>query len=535
MSMEMNAAREVIESGKAVLGVEFGSTRIKAVLIGPDNAPLASGGYGWENSLIHNIWTYGEDEIWTGLQECYKDLLKDVKEKYGVSVKKLNSIGFSGMMHGYMAFNKDGELLVPFRTWRNNITQQATEILTELFQYNIPQRWSIAHLYQAILNGEEHVSEIDYMTTLAGYVHWKLTGRRVVGVGEASGMFPIDVETKTYYAHMVEKFDQLDDVKKYPWKLLDIMPQVLVAGENAGHLTEAGAKLLDVSGELEAGIALCPPEGDAGTGMAATNSVGQRTGNVSAGTSVFSMIVLEKELSRVYPELDMVTTPSGDLVAMVHCQNCTSDLNAWVGIFKEFAESFGMEVDMNKLFETLYRKALEGDADCGGLLSYCYFSGEHITGFTEGRPLFVRKPDSKFNLANFMRAHLYTSLGALKTGHDLLMKNEHVRVDRITGHGGLFKTKGVGQRVLAAAFNAPVAVMETAGEGGAWGIALLAAYMQNKEEGETLEAFLADKVFGGDAGSIMEPIPEDVEGYEVFIQRYKEGLAIEQAAVEHLI
>lgn len=532
MGME---AKEIIESGQAVLGIEFGSTRIKAVLIGPDNAPIASGGYGWENSLVNNIWTYAEEEVWVGLKECYADLLKDVKEKYGVSIKKLKSIGFSGMMHGYMAFDKEGKLLVPFRTWRNNITYDATVILTDLFQFNIPQRWSIAHLYQAILNGEEHVADIDYLTTLAGYVHWKLTGQRVMGVGEASGMFPIDSETKTYYADMVEKFDALENVQKYPWKLEEIMPKVMVAGENAGYLTEEGAKLLDPSGELEAGIPMCPPEGDAGTGMVATNSVAQRTGNVSAGTSVFSMIVLEKALSKVYQELDMVTTPGGEAVAMVHCQNCTSDLNAWVGIFKEFAESFGIEVDMNQLYGTLYNKALEGDVDCGGLLSYCYFSGEHITGFQEGRPLFVRKPDSKFTLANFMRTHLYSCLGALKTGHDLLMKNEHVRVDRITGHGGLFKTKGVGQGILAAAFNAPVAVMETAGEGGAWGIALLASYMENKEEGETLEAFLAEKVFGGDAGSIMEPVEADVEGYETFIERYKEGLAIEHAAVDHLI
>ena len=443
-------------------------------------------------------------------------------------------MGFSAMMHGYMAFDKDGKLLVPFRTWRNSTTGPAAEALTELFQYNIPQRWSISHLYQAILNGEEHVKDVAYITTLAGYIHWQLTGEKVLGVGDASGMFPIDPETKTYDAGMIQKFNALVADKNYPWKLEEILPKVLVAGENAGVLTEEGAKLLDGSGTLQAGIMLCAPEGDAGTGMAATNSVAKRTGNVSAGTSVFAMVVLENELKKVYPEIDLVTTPDGSLVGMVHANNCTSDLNAWVGLFREFAENFGIDVDMDKLFEMLYNKALEGDADCGGLLSYGYLSGENITNVTEGRPMFVRLPKSNFNLANFMRVHLFTALGALKVGMDILLKEEHVEIDSILGHGGLFKTKGVGQSILAAAINAPVSVMETAGEGGPWGMALLASYMARREEGETLKDYLADKVFAGNAGTSMEPDAKDVEGFEAFIQRYKEGVAIEKAAAAHL-
>ena len=414
------------------------------------------------------------------------------------------------------------------------MTQQASDELTELFQFNIPQRWSIAHLYQAMLNKEEHVSKIKFQTTLAGYIHWKLTGKKVLGVGEASGMFPIDMNTKTYNATMVEKFNEKVVEKGYSWKLEEIFPEVLSAGDAAGVLTEEGAKLLDTTGTLEAGVPVCPPEGDAGTGMTATNSIAKRTGNVSAGTSVFAMVVLEKELSKVYKEIDMVTTPTGSPVAMVHCNNCTSDLNAWVGLFKEFAEAFGIEVDMNKLFGTLYNKALEGEKDCGGLLAYNYFSGEHITGFEAGRPLFARTPDSKLSLANFMRVHLYTALGALKTGLDILLKEENVKLDKILGHGGLFKTKGVGQKIMAGAVGVPVSVMETAGEGGAWGIALLASYMVNKAENETLDDYLNSKVFAGNAGSEMEPDAEDVKGFDAFIERYKKGLPIERAAVESL-
>lgn len=530
----MSTAMKCISEGKAVLGIEFGSTRIKAVLIDEDYNPIASGAHDWENRLENGIWTYSLDDTWTGLQDCYSKLVEDVKAQYGVTLTRFAAIGFSAMMHGYMPFNKEGELMVPFRTWRNTLQEQASNELTKLFNFHIPQRWSIAHLYQAILNGEEHVKDIDYITTLEGYIHWKLTGKKVLGIGENSGMFPIDSETKYYNKKMIAQFDELVADKGFPWKLEDIMPGVLVAGEDAGVLTEEGAKLLDVSGNLEAGIPLCPPEGDAGTGMVATNAVAVRTANVSAGTSSFSMAVLEKDLSQAYDEIDLVTTPTGAAVAMVHCNNCTSDLNAWVNIFKEFAESFGMKVDMNELFGTLYNKAMEGDADCGGLLAYNYFSGEHITGFEEGRPLFVRKPDSKFNLANFMRVHLLTSLGVLKVGNDILAK-EGVKLDKITGHGGLFKTPVVGQKLLAAALNCPVTVMETAGEGGAWGIALLAAYMVQKEEGETLEAFLDKKVFAGEEGTTLAPDAKDVEGFNEFIKRYNAGLVIERAAVESLV
>ena len=530
----MSDAKNTIMNGKAVLGIELGSTRIKAVLVDEKNTPIASGAHDWENRLENGIWTYALEDVWAGLQDCYRKMTEDVKKQYGVTVEKLGAIGFSAMMHGYLAFNKKGELLVPFRTWRNTITQQASEALTEAFQFHVPQRWSIAHLYQAILNGEAHVPDVDYITNLDGYIHWQLTGERVVGVGSASGMFPIDYHTRTYYASMIDKFNQLTAPKGYPWKVEEILPKVLVAGDQAGILSAEGAKLLDPTGTLQAGCPLCPPEGDAGTGMAATNSVKQRTGNVSAGTSVFAMLVLEKELQKVYEEIDMVTTPSGDAVAMVHCNNCTSDLNAWVNLFKEFAESFGIKADMDQLFGTLYRKALEGDKDCGGLLAYNYFSGEHITGFEEGRPLFVRMPDSKFSLANFMRTHLYTSLGALKVGMDILMKEEHAVIDRITGHGGLFKTKGVGQSILAGAMGAAVSVMKTAGEGGAWGIALLASYMIQKEEGETLEDYLQEKVFGGEEGEKMEPAPEDVQGFDAFIRRYQAGFPIERAAVDSM-
>lgn len=526
--------KNLLEEGKGILGIEFGSTRIKAVLIDEKGTPLASGSHEWENRLTDGIWTYTLDDIWSGLADCYADLAFDVKKKYDVVLKKFASIGFSAMMHGYLAFDKEGELLVPFRTWRNTITEEAAAKLSEVFQYNIPQRWSIAHLYQAILKKEEHVAKIDFLTTLAGYVHWKLTGEKVLGVGDASGMFPIDCKSGNYDQNMIRKFDELTEPCGYGWKLSDILPKVLSAGENAGTLTSEGAKLLDVSGNLEAGILLCPPEGDAGTGMVATNSVGVRTGNVSAGTSVFAMVVLEKELSKVYPEIDLVTTPDGALVAMVHCNNCTSDLNAWVNLFDEFAKSIGAAIDKNQLFSVLYHKALEGDADCGGLISYNYFSGEPVTGFDEGAPLFVRKADQTFNLANFMRTHLYSSLAALKAGLDLLFKEEDVKVDEMFGHGGLFKTKGVGQRIAAAAMNTPVSVMETAGEGGAWGIALLASYMQNKEEGEELQDFLNHKIFAGQKGEKLLPVKEDVEGFDQFMIRYKKGLAIEHAAVDAL-
>lgn len=532
--MKKEMIKSLIENGKTVLGLEFGSTRIKAVLVDEAHNPIASGDHEWENRLENGYWTYSLDDIWKGLQDSYQKLAKDVLEKYDTELTTIGAIGFSAMMHGYMAFDKEGTLLVPFRTWRNSTTGPAAKALTELFNYNIPLRWSISHLYQAILNGEEHVPSLSYVTTLSGYIHWQLTGNRVLGVGDASGMFPINPQTKDYDEEMVQKFDSLIAEKNYSWKLRDIFPKVLVAGEQAGVLTEEGAKLLDVSGKLKGGIPLCAPEGDAGTGMVATNSVAKRTGNVSAGTSVFAMVVLERELSKVYPEIDLVTTPDGSLVGMAHANNCTSDLNAWVGIFKEFAEAFGIEVDMNKLFGTLYNKALEGDPDCGGLLSYGYLSGENITDVSEGRPLFVRRPESNFNLANFMRSHLFTALGALKIGMDILLKEEGVEIDSLLGHGGLFKTKGVGQSILAAAVNAPVSVMETAGEGGPWGMALLASYMLRREENESLQDYLANKVFAGSEGTSMDPDPKDVAGFEEFIERYKKGIAVEQAAVTAL-
>lgn len=527
----MMNAKQTIEAGKAILGIEFGSTRIKAVLIDEQNKPIAQGAHEWENQLKDGLWTYSIDAVWSGLQDCYADLRNDVKRQYDCEIESLAAIGFSAMMHGYMAFDAEQQLLVPFRTWRNTNTGAAAAELSELFQYNIPLRWSISHLYQCILDNEAHVSAIKYLTTLAGYVHWQLTGEFVLGVGDASGMLPVDPQTKTYDATMVEKFDQLVAPKGFSWKLLDILPRVLVAGENAGSLTAEGAKRLDPSGHLKAGIPLCPPEGDAGTGMVATNAVKQRTGNVSAGTSSFSMIVLEKPLSKPYEKIDMVTTPDGSLVAMVHCNNCTSDLNAWVNLFREYQQLLGVPVDMNEVFSKLYNHALEGDADCGGLISYNYISGEPVTGLSEGCPLFVRSANDKFTLANFMRAHLHAAVGVLKIGNDILFKQEKVEVDRITGHGGLFKTKGVGQRILAAALNSPISVMETAGEGGAWGIALLAAYLTNGKS-QSLADYLEQVVFAGNTGVEIAPTPEDVAGFDRYIQNYMAALPAEQAAVE---
>ena len=523
-------AKEIIKAGKAILGIEFGSTRIKAVLIDEENNPIAQGSHEWENQLLDGHWTYSIEAIWHGVQDCYADLRHDVTEKYGEEITSLAAIGFSAMMHGYMAFNKAGEILVPFRTWRNTNTGEAAKALSALFNYNIPLRWSISHLYQCVLNNEEHVKDIDFITTLAGYIHWQLTGERVLGIGDASGMLPIDPDTKSYNATMVEKFRNLVAEKNYPWDIEQILPTPLVAGENAGALTAEGAARLDVSGHLQAGIPVCPPEGDAGTGMVATNAVRQRTGNVSAGTSSFSMIVLEKDLSKPSEMIDMVTTPDGSLVAMVHCNNCTSDLNAWVNIFKEYQQLLGVKADMNEIFGKLYNHALTGDTDCGGLISYNYFSGEHITGAVEGRPLVVRSANDTFNLANFMRAHLYAAVAVLKLGNDVLFNEEHVKVDRLTGHGGLFKTPGVGQKVLAAALNSPISVMETAGEGGAWGIALLASYLVNKSVGQSLPAFLDEVVFNGNTGIEISPDPKDVEGFNKYIEHYKADLAIEYAA-----
>ena len=525
-------AKSTIETGKAILGIELGSTRIKAVLIDQENKPIAQGSHTWENQLVNGLWTYSIDAIWSGLQDCYADLRSNVKKLYDTEIETLAAIGVSAMMHGYMPFNEKEEILVPFRTWRNTNTGRAAAELSELFVYNIPLRWSISHLYQAILDNEAHVKDIKFLTTLAGYVHWQITGEKVLGIGDASGMLPIDPTTHNYSAEMVAKFDKLIAPKEYSWKLEDILPKVLSAGENAGVLTPEGSKKLDASGHLKAGIPVCPPEGDAGTGMVATNAVKQRTGNVSAGTSSFSMIVLEKDLSKPYEMIDMVTTPDGSLVAMVHCNNCTSDLNAWVNLFKEYQELLGIPVNMDEIYSKLYNIALTGDTDCGGLLSYNYISGEPVTGFADGRPLFVRSANDKFNLANFMRTHLYASVGVLKIGNDILFNEEKIKVDRITGHGGLFRTKGVGQRILAAAINSPISVMETAGEGGAWGIALLGSYLVNNEKKQSLADFLDESVFVGDAGIEVSPTPEDVAGFNTYIENYKAGLPIEEAAVK---
>ena len=526
----MSNAKQTIQEGKAILGIEFGSTRIKAVLIDENNTPIAQGSHEWENQLIDGLWTYRIEAIWNGVQNCYADLRANVKAQYDTEIERLASIGVSAMMHGYMAFNEKEEILAPFRTWRNTNTGAAAAELSKLFNFNIPLRWSISHIYQAILNKEEHVKDITYLTTLAGYIHWQITGKKVLGIGDASGMLPIDSTTKNYCADMVEKFDKLVEPYGYSWKLNDILPQVLSAGEDAGTLTAEGAKRLDISDHLQAGIPVCPPEGDAGTGMVATNAVRKRTGNVSAGTSSFSMIVLEKELSKPYEMIDMVTTPDGSPVAMVHCNNCTSDLNAWVNLFKEYQQLLGIPVDMNEIFGKLYNHALEGDADCGGLISYNYISGEPVTGLAEGRPLFVRSANDKFNLANFMRANLYASVGVLKIGNDILFNQEKIKVDRITGHGGLFKTKGVGQRILAAAINSPISVMETAGEGGAWGIALLASYLVKKADNESLADFLDNNVFAGNTGIEITPTPEDVEGFNKYIKEYQSCLSIEKEA-----
>lgn len=526
--------KEVITKGKTSLGIEFGSTRIKAVLIDDHFEVIASGSYEWENRLEDGFWTYSLDDMLAGLQTAYSEMAQEVEQNYGVTVKTIGSIGFSAMMHGYMAFDKAGELLVPFRTWRNATTSVAARELTELFQFNIPERWSIAHLYQAVLNEERHLQQIDYITTLAGFIHWLLTGEKAIGIGDASGIFPIDESTRDYNQAMIKQFDEQIADKNYPWDLEDILPKIFMGGEQAGELTEAGAHVLDQSGNLQHGIPICPPEGDAGTGMVATNTVRKRTGNVSVGTSVFAMIVLEQDLSKVHTEIDLVTTPNGSPVAMVHANNCSSDLNAWFGLFREFSEAMGHQVETNQLFEVLFNKALEAEPDGGGLLSYGYLSGENITGLEEGRPLFVRSPESNFNLANFMRTHLFTAFGALKIGMEILTKEENVAIDSILAHGGLFKTPVVGQKIVAAAMNVPVSVMGTAGEGGAWGIALLASYMKNKEQNESLEDFLDQKVFAGMDVQQIHPDELDVSGFETFIDRYKQGLAIEQAAVDHL-
>ena len=527
------SAKQTISSGQASLGIEFGSTRIKAVLVDRKCNPIALGTYEWENKLENGLWTYSEEDIKTGLRECYRSLREDVFERYGVEIETLASIGISAMMHGYLAFDKDGKLLVPFRTWRNTNTAEAASKLSALFDFNIPLRWSISHLYQAILNKEEHVSSIASINTLAGFVHTLLTSEKVLGVGDASGMLP--VEGLSYRSDMIEKFSSLDEVKgRFDWRLEEILPRILPAGSPAGRLTEEGAALLDDSGKLRPGVPFCPPEGDAGTGMVATNAVRVRTGNVSAGTSSFSMIVLEKPLSRPYEMIDMVTTPDGAPVAMVHCNNCTSELNAWVGLFREFASLYtDKEADVNRIYSLLYNNSIEkGDADCGGLVSYNYLSGEPVTGFSQGRPLFVKSATDSFSLANFFRCQLYASVAVLKYGNDILFGAEGVKVDRITAHGGLFKTRGVGQRVLSAAMSSPISVMETASEGGAWGIAVLAAYMLDGQ-GLSLADYLDSKVFADAKVETLCASGEEIRGFEEYMRNYNACLAVERAAVEN--
>jgi sugar (pentulose or hexulose) kinase len=531
--IDANAAQlaDAISAGRTALGIEFGSTRIKAVLTGEDHTPIAVGFHDWENQFVDRLWTYSEAAIWEGLQSCYAAMAADVQQRYGVSLTTIGAFGVSAMMHGYLAFDDADAMLVPFRTWRNTITEQASSELSGLFGHNIPQRWSIAHLYQAILNDEPHLPGVAHLNTLAGFVHHRLTGRRVLGVGDASGMFPIDVATGGYDAALLARFDALVGGRGFSWKLVDLLPEPLPAGADAGTLTEAGARLLDPSGALQAGVLCCPPEGDAGTGMVATNSVARRTGNVSAGTSIFAMVVLEGPLSAQHPELDLVTTPSGDLVAMVHCNNGASELNAWAGLLGEFAAGLGHRVDASAVFETFFTAALDADADAGGLLAYNYLSGEHLTGFAEGRPMFVRTPDSRLSLANFARAQLYATFASLSLGMQVLW-DEGVQLDSLYAHGGLFKTKGVGARILAAALDTPVAVGEIAGEGGAWGIALLAEYAHNHRE-TSLADFLQHTVFASAPIETVHPDPADVAGFARFAERYVTGLAIERAAVEN--
>lgn len=519
-------------NGTESLGIEFGSTRIKAVLIDNDFNPIATGSHDWENKLVNGIWTYSLDDVWKGLQDAYSRLNDDVFKRYGVKIKKLSSIGFSAMMHGYLPFDKNGNQLAAFRTWRNTITSEAAEKLTALFDFNIPQRWSIAHLYQAILNGEEHVKNISYLTTLAGYVHWKLSGKKVLGIGEASGMFPIDSAANTYDAEMMQQFDNIPEMSKFSWRLADILPEVLQAGDSAGTLTENGAKLIDPTGNLESGCILCPPEGDAGTGMVATNSVRVKTGNVSAGTSIFSMIVLDKLLSKVYEEIDMVTTPTGKPVAMVHCNNCCTDLDYWVNLFIEFSRLSGNELTKPQIYDMLYNTALDGDKDCGGIVTFNYFSGEPVAKLTSGRPLLTRTENADFNLANFMRAQIYSTMAVLKIGMEIL-EIEKVEIDTLMGHGGLFKTELVGQKLMAGAMNTPVAVMETAGEGGAWGIAILAKYAADHTD-ELLEDYLDKRVFSKYKSSVVQPDGSDVKGFADYMKLYKKALSVEKAAVQNI-
>lgn len=517
---------------KTTLGIELGSTKIKGVLLDEKHSIIASGDYDWENQLVNGIWTYSLDKIHEGIRTCYANLAADYKSKSGDDLTVVGMIGISGMMHGYLAFDEAGELLVPFRTWRNTITGEAAAKLTDLFGFNIPQRWSIAHLAQAMLNGEEHLPRLAHFTTLSGYIHEKLTGCKVLGIGEASGMFPIDSAVMDYDSGMIEKFDALSADMGYAWKLRDLLPKVLPAGDDAGVLTEEGALFLDPTGKLQSGIPLCPPEGDAGTGMVATNSVKLYTGNVSAGTSDFAMVVVDHQPG-VHRELDMVTTPAGLPVAMVHCNNCTSDINAWAGLFADFLRAAGFEMETSALYKVLFRAALDGEKDCGGLLSYNYFSGEGITDVDEGKPVFMHQPDAKMTLGNFMRTHLLSALATLKIGLDILTQEEKIRIDKLYGHGGFFRQPEAGQRMLSAAAGTPVSVMQTAGSGGPYGMALLAAYKLNREDGETLEDYLENKVFASAESVTLMADQADIDGFNAFLETYRKAFPVELAAIKN--
>lgn len=518
---------------KTSLGIEFGSTRIKAVLIDEEFRSLATGSHDWENRMENGMWTYSLDEIITGLQECYRSLAQDVEQRYHIPLTTTGAIGISAMMHGYMVFDKNGQLLVPFRTWRNTCTAQAAQELTELFRFNLPQRWSVTHLFQAILNQEMHVSRINFLTTLSGFIHWRLTGQRVLGIGDASGMFPVDYEKQNYRMDLMELFHQRTRHLGHSIDLHALLPQILLAGQPAGVLTPAGAQMLDPSGRLQPGIPLCPPEGDAGTGMVFTNSVAPHTGNVSAGTSIFSMVVLDHPLKKIHPEIDLTATPDGLPVAMVHCNNCTADINAWVNIFQEFCNVMGLPSHKENIFSALFKSAQNGDPDCGGLLSYNYLSGEHIVNLSSGCPLFLYGPDSRFTLPNFMRTHLFTALTTLRIGMDILA-SENVRIDRLSGHGGFFKTPGVGQLFLASALRVPVSILHNAGEGGAWGMALLAAFLVNRRDENTLSAFLDQYIFPSMSDSILEPDPSCTAGFERYLEQFLHGFPIERTAADTL-
>lgn len=530
----MDKRKQAIEKGDTTLGIEFGSTRIKAVLLDREHNTLAVGTYDWENQLVDGIWSYSLEEINKGMQNCYLSLKKSLQEKYQIKLYRIGAIGISAMQHGYMAFDENNQLLVPFRTWRNTITGRASEELTKLFGYSIPQRWSIAHLYQAMLNKEEHVKEINVLTTLAVYVHWQLTGKRVAGLNEASGMFPVDSKTLKYDLTMGEIFNKLACDLGYSCDIQKLLPEIIPAGEVAGKLTEVGAVLLDPEGDLLPGIPFCSPEGDGATGMISTNSIRPGTGNLSAGTSAFAMLVLKKNLSKVHSEIDQVVTPEGYQVGMVHCNNCTSDLNAWVKIFREFSQLLGAEIDNAELYKILYQSALTGDVNCGGLMAYNHLSGEHILGITEGRPMLIRTPESQFTLSNFMRVNLYSAIAAVKIGMDILIKEEHVQIDEIIGHGGFFKTKGVTQKIVSDFLQVPVTVLETAGEGGAWGMAVLASYMKYRKEQESLSDYLQNSVFIKQEGCTVYPDKSSDVEIQRFIERYKKGIALEEMAINLL-